>query len=482
MEKLIFEKSVKGRASSYVQKPDISLKEAENFIPSRLLRSELPLPSLGELDVIRHYTRLSQLNFGIDTHFYPLGSCTMKYNPKVNEELARFDAFTCVHPYQDEKDIQGCLEVLYNLEKLLFRLTGMPYFTFQPCAGAHGELTGMLIISAWHRHNKKKRYKVIVPDSSHGTNPATAKMCGYELIVVRSTPQGLIDIDEANRVVDADTAALMLTNPNTLGLFEEQIFELSEIIHRKGGLLYYDGANFNALLGVTQPSLMGFDVIHLNLHKTFSTPHGGGGPGAGAVGVRKDLGEFLPVPVVEKRKNKYCLNYQLPRTIGKVHSFYGNFGVLLKAYAYLLRLGKEGVLRVSQNAVLNARYIQKKLGKFYNVASSKECMHEVVFSALDKKKYGMSAIDIAKRLIDYGVHPPTMHFPLSVKEALMIEPTETESKETLDYFIEVMKKINVEIKEHPELLIAAPHTTPVRRLDEVKAARFPDLRWRKNGE
>lgn len=482
MEKLIFEKSVKGRGSSYVTAPDIPLKKAGDFIPLKFLRDDLPLPSLGELDVIRHYTRLSQMNFGVDTFFYPLGSCTMKYNPKVNEEFARMEGFINVHPYQDESDVQGCLEALYNLEKMLCSLTGMDAFTFQPCAGAHGEFTGLLIIRSWHKRNKSRRHKVIVPDSSHGTNPASARMCGYDVVVVESTKYGLIDIDKIYKAVDSDTAAVMLTNPNTLGLFEERICDISEIVHKKGGLFYYDGANFNALMGVAQPSLMGFDVLHLNLHKTFSTPHGGGGPGAGVVGVRGDLKEFLPVPVVGKKRNKFYLNYRLAGSIGRVHSFYGNFLVLVRAYAYLLRLGKEGVRRVAENAVLNARYIQESLNDFYEAGSAKKCMHEVVFSAGNKKENGIHALDIAKRLIDYGIHPPTMYFPLIVKEALMIEPTETESKETIDYFIEVMKKIHNEARHTPKLLTDAPHSAPVKRLDEVKAARFPDLRWRRSGE
>ncbi len=481
MERLIFEKSVEGRNSSYIDMPDVKEKNAGEFLPANLLRQDLPLPSLGELDVIRHYTRLSQLNFGVDTQFYPLGSCTMKYNPKINEELARLEQLTGLHPYQQENDIQGALEIIYNLEKILARLTGLPYYTFQPCAGAQGELTGMLIVKAWHRSRKRAPTKVIVPDSSHGTNPASAAMCGYKVVVVQSTSRGLVDIDKIAAAVDEDTAAVMLTNPNTLGLFETGIFDLRDIVHKKGGLLYYDGANFNALLGITHPGQMGFDLAHLNLHKTFSTPHGGGGPGSGAVGVTEQLRPFLPVPLVEKKEKVYFLDYDRPQSIGKVHSFYGNFLVLVKAYAYLLRLGEKGLKRVAENAVLNARYLREKLKDDYELSSSEPCMHEVVFSARRYNDKKIHALDIAKRLIDYGIHPPTMYFPLIVKEALMIEPTETESKETLDWFIDIMKKIAREAKSDPELLKSAPHATPVQRLDEVKAARYPDLRWKKNG-
>jgi len=482
-EKIIFQKSQKGRFTNYVTEPQISIFPPSHFIPQKLLREDLNLPSLGEADVVRHYTNLSRLNYCIDTNFYPLGSCTMKYNPKVNEDLANLEEFAHIHPYQREEDIQGTLELLYNLEKLLCEITGMERFSFQPSAGAHGELTGMLIVKAFHSLKREKRFKVIVPDSSHGTNPATASMCGYQVVVVESTKEGLVDIDKLRKVVDSSTAGIMLTCPNTLGIFEEEILDIREIIHRQGGLLYYDGANFNALLGITKPSLMGFDIVHLNLHKTFSTPHGSGGPGAGAVGVRKDLVPFLPVPLVDKREAHYYLNYDLEYSIGKVRSFYGNFPVLVKTYAYLLRLGKEGLVRVAHNSVLNANYIRERLRDNYQLASPKRCMHEVVFSCKDKKEeHGVTALDIAKRLLDYGIHPPTMYFPLVVKEALMVEPTETESKETLDYFIEVMKRIDQEAKTKPSILKDAPHTTFTKRVDEVSAARNPVLKWEESGE
>ena len=482
-EKIIFQKSQKGRFTNYVTEPQISIFPPSHFIPQKLLREDLNLPSLGEGDVVRHYTNLSRLNYCVDTNFYPLGSCTMKYNSKVNEDLANLEEFLHIHPYQKEEDIQGTLELLYNLEKLLCEITGMERFSFQPSAGAHGELTGMLIVKAFHSLKREKRFKVIIPDSSHGTNPATASMCGYQVVVVESTKEGLVDIDKLRKLMDSSTAGIMLTCPNTLGIFEEKILDIREIVHRQGGLLYYDGANFNALLGITKPSLMGFDIVHLNFHKTFSTPHGSGGPGAGAVGVRKDLVPFLPVPLVDKKNDYYYLNYDLKHSIGKVRSFYGNFPVLVKTYAYLLRLGKEGLVRVAHNSVLNANYIREKLRDNYQLASSKRCMHEVVFSCKDKKEeYGVTALDIAKRLLDYGIHPPTMYFPLVVKEALMIEPTETESKETLDYFIEVMKRIDQEAKTKPSILKDAPHTTFTKRVDEVSAARNPVLKWEESGE
>lgn len=478
--RLIFEKSDSGRKASYIKKPDINLKEPREILPQNLLRHNLELPSLGELEVVRHYTNLSKLNFSLDTNFYPLGSCTMKYNPKLNEELSHLEGFLNIHPYQNEACLQGALELIYNLERLLCEITGMKRFSFQASSGAQGELTGMLMIRKYHKVMKNKKRKVIVPDSSHGTNPATSSMCGYETKVVESSKDGLIDLDKLNKAVDAETAAIMLTNPNTLGLFEENILEVAEIIHKNGGLLYYDGANFNPLLGITTPFLMGFDAIHLNLHKTFSTPHGCGGPGAGAVGVIEELSDFLPAPVINKDKDEFYFNYKIKHSIGKVRAFYGNFSVLVRAYAYLLRLGKEGILRVAQNATLNANYIREKLKNDYNVASNKPSMHEVVFSCTRQKEKGAPALDIAKRLIDYGMHPPTMYFPLIVKEALMVEPTETESRETLDYFIDSMLKINKEIEENAQMLHNAPYTTPVKRVDEVKAARNPDLRWQKS--
>jgi glycine dehydrogenase subunit 2 len=478
--KLIFEKQSLCRPSSYFG-PDAALLDVAAVLPAAVLRQGLDLPNVGELDSVRHYSNLTNLSFSVDKNFYPLGSCTMKYNPKINEDMAALEGFTGLHPYQNEADIQGAMELIFNLQELLCKVTGMSRFTLQPASGAHGEFTGMLMIKKYHDLSGKKKTKVIVPDSAHGTNPATAAMCGYQIVVVPSGVDGLVDIEALRRAVDSETAAIMMTNPNTLGLFEERILEIANIVHEAGGLLYYDGANFNALLGVTTPAMMGFDVVHLNLHKTFATPHGCGGPGAGAVGVAKTLFDFLPVPVVSKAGSRYYFDNNVKNTIGKMRSFYGSFGVLVRAYTYLLRLGKEGCLRVSQNAVLNANYIKEKLKNVYEVPFDKTCMHEVVFSCIKQKERGASAMDVAKCLIDNGIHPPTVYFPLIVKEAMMVEPTETESKETLDNFIAVMQAIDKLIDTDPEKVHNAPHTTPISRPDEVLAARSPDIRWKKSG-
>lgn len=476
--KTIFEKSAADRKTDYIASTTV-LKDPSQHINKDLLRQNLDLPSLGELDVVRHYSRLAQKNLSVDTHFYPLGSCTMKYNPKINEVAANFDGFSLIHPYQDQETVSGALELIFNLEQILCRITGMSRFTFQPASGAQGEFAGMQMIRKYHQIKGNKKTKVIVPDSSHGTNPATAAMCGYKIVVVESGADGLVDIEKLKAVMDNEVAGIMLTNPNTLGLFEEHILEIAKIIHDRDGLLYYDGANFNALMGMVKPSLMGFDVIHLNLHKSFSTPHGCGGPGSGAVGVNEKLVDFLPVPVVEKRDKQFVLNYDLKNSIGQVRGFYGNFSVLVRAYAYLLRLGADGIARVCANAVLNANYIKQRLKDVYLPSHpDKTCMHEVVFSCVRQKEQGVSALNIAKRLIDFGVHPPTMYFPLIVKEALMVEPTETESKDTLDRFIESMLAIAKEIQTNPEIVKTAPHTTPVKLVDDVKAARFPDLRFK----
>lgn len=475
---LIFEKSTGRMANNFFTIPNIPLKEPESFFSKDFLRDDLPLPSVSELEVVRHYTRLSKKNFSVDTHFYPLGSCTMKYNPKINEDIAQLSGFIQVHPYQNGGDTQGALFLLYDLEKILCEITGMSAFSMQPSAGAHAELAGMLMIKAYHRANQQKRHKVIVPDSAHGTNPATARMCGYDVIVVRSTPDGLVDLDELNGIVDEDIAAMMLTNPNTLGLFEENIIAISDIIHKKGAILYYDGANFNPLLGITKPALMGFDVIHLNFHKTFATPHGSGGPGAAVVGANESLKEYLPLPRVEKKNDIYSLNYERKNSIGQVKAFYGNFLVLVKAYAYILRLGRDGLKRVAYHSVLNTNYIREKLKEKYSLASTLPSMHEVVFSCVAQNNKGVSALDIVKRLIDYGIHPPTMYFPVIVKEALMVEPTETEGKKMLDYFIQVMEKIHKEVTVSPEKCKFAPLNSSCRRVDEAQAARFPDLRWK----
>ncbi|MBU0952376.1 MAG: aminomethyl-transferring glycine dehydrogenase subunit GcvPB [Elusimicrobia bacterium] len=477
--KLIFEKGVPGRRGAKLPKCDVP----SNFeIPRNFHREhEADLPEVSELEVVRHFTELSRRNFGIDTNFYPLGSCTMKYNPKIDEEVSRYKGFVELHPLLPQLRhggmlTQGALQVIYNTERLLSEITGMSEFTMQPLAGAHGELTGTMIIAAYHKDKGNKKTKIIVPDSSHGTNPASAAICGYSIVSVPSNSDGMIDYDEFLKVLDNEVAAVMLTCPNTLGLFEPQIKKIAQKLHEVDGLMYCDGANMNAILGKIRPGDIGFDLMHINLHKTFATPHGGGGPGAGPVGVVEKLKKFLPISLVIKRNDgTYALDYDRPSSIGFIAPFYGNFGVILKAYCYILMLGKEGLIAVSENAVLNANYIKEKLKKYYHLAYDKTCMHECVFSAVNQLKNGVHTVDIAKRLIDYGFHPPTIYFPLIVKEAIMIEPTETETKETLDAFIETMIKISNEAQTQPEIVKDSPKTTPVSRLDEVSAARDMDL-------
>ncbi|MCM3491956.1 aminomethyl-transferring glycine dehydrogenase subunit GcvPB [Paenibacillus lactis] len=474
---LIFELSKPGRVAYSLPECDVPETDAASLIPEHLLRSQpAELPEVYEVDVIRHYTELSRRNFGIDNGFYPLGSCTMKYNPKINEDVARFAGFAKIHPYQPEESIQGALELLYTLQHDLAALTGMDQVTLQPAAGAHGEWTGLMLIRAYHESRGEKRTKVIVPDSSHGTNPASATVAGYETITIKSNERGMVDLEALRAVVGEDTAALMLTNPSTLGLFEEQIVEIAEIVHEAGGLLYYDGANSNAIMGITRPGDMGFDVVHLNLHKTMSTPHGGGGPGAGPVGVKSKLIPFLPKPVVSKRDDgTYYWDYDRPESIGRVKAFYGNFGILVRAYTYIRTYGPEGLRRVSELAVLNANYMMHRLAPHYEVAYPGLCKHEFVLSGRKLKEYGVRTLDVAKRLLDFGYHPPTIYFPLNVEECIMIEPTETESKETLDGFIDTMIQIAKEAQTDPELVKNAPHTTVVKRLDETTAARKPVL-------
>jgi glycine dehydrogenase subunit 2 len=443
------------------------------LLPDHLARKELDLPELSEVDVVRHFTRLSEMNYGIDTGMYPLGSCTMKYNPKINEELSRL--FSDVHPLQDPSTVQGCLEIMHDLQEYLALLSGMNAVTLQPAAGAAGELTGALIIKAF----QKGRTEMIVPDSAHGTNPASAHMAGFTVVEVPSNPEGTVDIDALQAAVSEKTAGLMLTNPNTLGIFEKNILEIADIVHEVGGLLYYDGANLNAIAGICRPGDMGFDLVHFNLHKTFSTPHGGGGPGSGPVGVIENLREYLPVPLVEydSQKDLYYLQYDLPCTIGKVHGFYGNFQVMVKAYIYSLAMGSD-IRKASQIAVLNANYIAQNLKDYYEMPYTPLRKHEVVLSCEKiKKETGVKALDIAKRLLDYGIHAPTIYFPLIVSEALMIEPTESESRETLDRFIEVMIKIKKECYDNPDMVKKAPHNAAVSRLDEIKAARNLVLNW-----
>jgi len=478
-ENLIFELSVPGRSTNLLPECDVDETEISEMIPLSFLREgEIDLPELGEVDVVRHFTHLSQKNYGVDSGFYPLGSCTMKYNPKINEEVSKLDGFMKVHPYQPEKTVQGCLELLYKTDKFLSEITGMDRFSLQPAAGAHGEMAGLMIIKAYHEHNGDyKRTKIIVPDSAHGTNPASAAAVGFNVVEVKSNDRGGIDIDALKDLMDDEIAGLMLTNPNTLGLFDENIDIIAQIVHEAGGLLYYDGANANAIIGISRPGDMGFDVVHLNLHKTFSTPHGGGGPGSGPVGVKRQLVPFLPKPVVEYDNGRYYFDYDRPLSIGKIKSFYGNFLVVVKAYAYILSLGAEGLKKVSEAAVLNANYIKEKLKKYFHLPYDRTCMHEVVFSGQWQKEYGVSTLDIAKRLLDFGYHPPTIYFPLIVREAFMVEPTETESKETLDEFINTMIEIANEAEKEPEKLHNAPLNTPVQRLDEAKAARSPVLKY-----
>ena len=452
----------------------------EGCIPESLLRkNSIGLPQLSELEVMRHYKELSDRNFCIEKGFYPLGSCTMKYNPKVNELLASLEGFTNLHPLQSDEDSQGALELMYNLQEKLKYITGMDAVTLQPAAGAHGELTGMMVIKKYFEtKGETNRTKVIIPDSAHGTNPASAKMCGFDIVEVKSNERGQVDVEALKTLLDENVAAIMMTNPNTLGIFEEQVLEISDLMHKNGSLLYYDGANFNAIMGWTNPALMGFDVVHLNLHKTFATPHGGGGPGAGPVGVVDKLKEFLPTPIIEKNEDgKYVRNYNLPNSIGKVRSFYGNFGVLVRAYAYILMMGSNLKL-ASADAVLNANYIKEKLKGYYDLPYDEPCMHEFVLSGEKQHHQGVSTLGIAKRLMDSNCHPPTVYFPLIVHEAIMIEPTETESKEVLDNFIDTMIKIAREIEENPEEVLKSPQTTPIKRVDETLAARQPNLTYK----
>ncbi|MEN6413393.1 MAG: aminomethyl-transferring glycine dehydrogenase subunit GcvPB [Veillonellales bacterium] len=477
-ESLIFEISKPGRLALDLPKCELPREESEASIPAVFFRSKAAeLPEVSQLDLVRHYTALSQRNFGVDSGFYPLGSCTMKYNPKVNEDICRYPGFADIHPLQDSDTVQGALKVLYDMERYLAEISGMDAVTMQPVAGAHGELTGLKLIRAYHRSRGENRTKVIVPDSAHGTNPASAAVCGLEIVEIKSNEDGSINLDALRSAVGSDTAALMLTNPTTLGLFESQIEEIAQIVHAAGGLLYYDGANINAIMGIVRPGDMGYDVVHLNLHKTFSTPHGGGGPGSGPVGVKKDLIPFLPAPAVVFDGQKYEFDDNRPLSIGKMQSFYGNFGVIVRAYAYILTMGPDGLRQTSEDAVLNANYCLSELKNDYDAPFKRHCMHECVLTAKHQKQFGVRTLDIAKRLLDYGYHPPTIYFPLIVEEAMMIEPTESESKETLDGFIKVMRDIAAEAKENPEKVLHAPQSTVVGRLDETRAARKPVVRW-----
>lgn len=443
-------------------------------LPRELIRKELPLPNVSEIDVIRHYSNMSRKNFGIDIGFYPLGSCTMKYNPKINEDIARLEGFMQLHPLSPQSCIQGSLQLMWELGEYFKNVTGMDAFSLQPAAGSQSELLGVMIAKAYFKEKKEKRTKIIIPDSAHGTNPATAAMCKFETITVKSDSRGNMDIDEFKELIEQDIALVMLTNPNTLGLFEEKVLEISDLAHRNGSLMYCDGANMNALLGMTRPSDQGFDLIHLNLHKTFSTPHGGGGPGAGALGVKTHLSDYLPLPRVVNEGKNFALDYNRRRSVGMTRYCYGNFGMLVRAYAYMRSWGNE-LRKISEHAILNANYLCSLLKEDFELPYDRRCAHEFVLSS---RKLGQkSALNIAKRLMDYGFHPPTIYFPLIVPESLMIEPTETESKETLDEFATVLRKIAKELKENPELVKGAPYTRSVERLDEVMAARRPNLRW-----
>ncbi len=479
-EDLIFERGRKGRKGYSLPELDVEEVDPKEIWPSRWIRQDWEgFPELSEVEVIRHFTRLAQWNYGVDSGFYPLGSCTMKYNPKINEDLARLPGFSGLHPYRPEEAAQGALRLMYELEHFLGELSGMNRVTLQPSAGAQGELAGLLMIRAYlidREGNPRKR--VLVPDTAHGTNPASSSLCGYQVIQVKSNERGILSPQAIVEKMDEEVAALMVTNPNTLGLFEEHICEIADVVHQKGGQIYCDGANLNALMGLSKVGDMGVDVLHFNLHKTFSTPHGGGGPGAGPVGVREHLAPYLPLPTIIKDQERFCLDYDRPRSIGKVRSFYGNFGVLLRAYAYILSMGPEGLKRASLVALLNANYLRAKLKDYYSLPYDSACMHECVFSDRLQSPYGVTALDIAKRLMDYGFHPPTIYFPLLVHGALMIEPTESESKETLDQFIAAMVQIAREAQTDPALLQNAPHKTKVSRLDEVLANRKPRLRWK----
>jgi glycine dehydrogenase subunit 2 len=484
IEKLIFEKGAPGRRAATMPTMDVPTMPLEDLVPASLLRAEpAPLPEVSELEVVRHYTHLSQRNFGVDTGFYPLGSCTMKYNPKVNEDMAMLSGFAHIHPLQPEQTVQGAIQLVYELEQYLAEIAGMRRVTLQPSAGAHGELTGMMLIKAYHQHNgQKNRRLVLIPDNAHGTNPASATLADYKAVEVKTDPQtGGIEMEHLKMLLDKhgnEVAAIMMTNPNTLGLFDANIAEIAQRVHEVGGQLYYDGANANAVLGITRPGDMGFDVVHFNLHKTCSTPHGGGGPGSGPIGVNAHLVPFLPGPLPAKHGDEYSWEDPGPLSIGKVRANIGNFGVLVRAYTYIRSNGPDGLRHVSESAILNANYLKHELASDYEIAFPLTCQHEFVATAeRQKEEHGVTATDIAKRLLDFGIYAPTVYFPLIVHEAMMIEPTETETRETLDNFVSVMHQIAEESRDEPDTVKTAPHTTVVGRLDQALAARKPNLRW-----
>ncbi len=470
-EPLLWEKGRAGRQGFSIPRTDV-----EPAQPDEDLVWEGPsLPDLSEIDVVRHYTRLSTWNFGIDTGTYPLGSCTMKYNPKINEKLAGLPGFAKAHPLLPNRLSQGILEIMFELQRFLAEITGMDAVCLQPAAGAQGELSGMLLIHAFHKSQGRRPSKIIVPDTAHGTNPASAALCGYSPVAVKSNEKGILSAESVDKVMDDETAGIMLTNPNTLGFFEENIKEIADIVHARGGLVYGDGANMNAIMGIVDAARIGVDILHLNLHKTFSTPHGGGGPGAGPICVRKDLEPFLPVPRIVRKKGEYVLSEDFPQSIGKVHAFMGNVGVMIKAYCYILSMGAENLKKCSQLAVLNANYLKERLKDKFNLPYNRTCMHECVFTDKNQAAEKIRTLDIAKRLMDYGFHPPTIYFPLVVNGAIMIEPTETESKQDLDLLIDALRAIAHECRENPDLLRDAPTRCKMKRLDEVSAARKPHL-------
>jgi len=478
-ERLLFEEGSAGRRGFDLPALDVPSKDISEVIDSSLLRNGIPgMPELSEVDVIRHFTRLSTWNYHIDLGLYPLGSCTMKYNPKINERMARLDGFMLAHPLLPAELIQGALEVQKTLEQCLAEISGMDAVSLQPAAGAHGEMTGILLIRAWHESRGNPRKKILIPDSAHGTNPASATISGYVVENVPSNKRGTVDLDHLRKMVSEDVAAIMITNPNTLGVFETEIAEITELLHSRGALVYMDGANLNALMGITRPGDFGVDVLHINLHKTFTTPHGGGGPGSGPVAVKRILEPFLPYPVVGRKSEGYFFDYDRPQSIGKIKAYNGQFGMHVRALCYILANGPEGLKQVSEVAVLNANYIRAKLKEAYALAYESPSLHEVVFSDRIQARKDVHVWDIGKRLMDYGFHPPTVHFPLIVPGAIMIEPTETESKQELDAFINAMLAIAKEAEENPELVKSAPHTTRIGRIDEAAAARKPVLRWR----
>jgi glycine dehydrogenase subunit 2 len=477
-DKLIFELSRPGRHAHSLPECDVPVSDPAQLLPAQHLRATAAeLPEVSEVDVIRHYSRLSQMNYGVDTHFYPLGSCTMKYNPKINEDMARLPGFLRLHPLTPADASQGALQLMHELALDLAEVSGMDHVSLQPAAGAQGELAGVLMIRAYHLARGERRTKVLIPDSAHGTNPASTALAGFSVVELKSEANGDVDLLDLERHLGPDVAAFMITQPNTLGLFESKIHQITEMCHAQGVQVYMDGANFNAILGITRPGDLGFDVCHFNLHKTFTTPHGGGGPGSGPVGIKDHLAPFLPTPVVVKDGDEYALDWSRPQSIGKLQAFWGNFGMLVRAWTYIRTMGPDGLRAVSDNAVLNANYVLRRLEDHYDRSAPGPCMHECVVSARRQKKLGITAMDIAKRLLDLGFYAPSTYFPLIVEEALMIEPTETESKETLDEFCDAMVQIAREARESPQIILDAPVTTPVRRLDQTGAARQPRLKW-----